>query len=245
MIRLNDELLRLFGASWRQLPANFAQRRKQLHRKGLRVLLRRQHWMWHGLLRSFGEPGREGVPTPPRLRPRLLVSGGPPWRSSTAVPFWGWKDPRNTLTLRLWLDLFPEARVIHVIRSGIDVALSLHRRAAQRGVGTPECSDPAYCFQLWERYAQEGCAWRTLPESRYLEVYYEELLREPRAQLLEMLRFVGSSPDTDCKPALALCTQRPTQPAPPEQGRLERLAANSQWFAELGYTQPSTRRARH
>jgi hypothetical protein len=35
---------------------------------------------------------------------------------------WGWKDPRNTFTLPLWLDLFPEARVVHVVRHGADVA---------------------------------------------------------------------------------------------------------------------------
>ena len=35
---------------------------------------------------------------------------------------WGWKDPRNTFTLPLWLDLFPDARVVHVIRHGADVA---------------------------------------------------------------------------------------------------------------------------
>ncbi|MBE9554562.1 MAG: sulfotransferase, partial [Proteobacteria bacterium] len=27
---------------------------------------------------------------------------------------WGWKDPRNTFTLPIWLRLFPDARVIHV-----------------------------------------------------------------------------------------------------------------------------------
>lgn len=32
---------------------------------------------------------------------------------------WGWKDPRNVYTLGLWLIQFPNARVIHIIRSGI------------------------------------------------------------------------------------------------------------------------------
>lgn len=37
---------------------------------------------------------------------------------------WGWKDPRNTFTLPVWLDLFPDAKVVHVLRHGIDVAAS-------------------------------------------------------------------------------------------------------------------------
>jgi hypothetical protein len=42
---------------------------------------------------------------------------------------WGWKDPRNTITLPLWLRLFPEARVLHVRRDPEAAARSLHRRA--------------------------------------------------------------------------------------------------------------------
>jgi hypothetical protein len=45
---------------------------------------------------------------------------------------WGWKDPRNTLLLRLWLEIFPAARVVHVVRNGVDVALSLKRREQRR-----------------------------------------------------------------------------------------------------------------
>jgi hypothetical protein len=42
---------------------------------------------------------------------------------------WGWKDPRNTLTLPVWLRLFPDARVLHVHRDPEAAARSLHRRA--------------------------------------------------------------------------------------------------------------------
>jgi hypothetical protein len=42
---------------------------------------------------------------------------------------WGWKDPRNSLTLPYWLRLFPEARILHVRRNSEGVANSLMRRA--------------------------------------------------------------------------------------------------------------------
>lgn len=48
---------------------------------------------------------------------------------------WGWKDPRNSLTLPLWLNLLPEARVLHVRRGLESVAASLHSRALQAAAG--------------------------------------------------------------------------------------------------------------
>lgn len=42
---------------------------------------------------------------------------------------WGWKDPRNSLTLKYWLHLFPNAKVLHVRRNPDAVVRSLMRRA--------------------------------------------------------------------------------------------------------------------
>lgn len=41
---------------------------------------------------------------------------------------WGWKDPRTTILLPLWLDRFPDARIVSIRRHGVDVADSLYRR---------------------------------------------------------------------------------------------------------------------
>jgi hypothetical protein len=41
---------------------------------------------------------------------------------------WGWKDPRNTLTLNIWRELFPNSKIIHIYRNPIDVAASLRDR---------------------------------------------------------------------------------------------------------------------
>jgi len=51
------------------------------------------------------------------------------YRSIFNINFpWGWKDPRNTFTLPLWLEIFPNSKIIHVYRNGIDVASSLYTR---------------------------------------------------------------------------------------------------------------------
>lgn len=48
---------------------------------------------------------------------------------------WGWKDPRNTVLLPIWRDIFPEAKIIHIYRNGIDVAASLCKREKKRKAG--------------------------------------------------------------------------------------------------------------
>jgi hypothetical protein len=42
---------------------------------------------------------------------------------------WGWKDPRNSLFLKYWLRIFPEAKIVHIYRNPVDVAYSLSQRS--------------------------------------------------------------------------------------------------------------------
>lgn len=44
---------------------------------------------------------------------------------------WGWKDPRCSYTLPFWLSLFPDAKVVHIKRHGVDVANSLVVRSKE------------------------------------------------------------------------------------------------------------------
>ena len=117
---------------------------------------------------------------------------------------WGWKDPRNTFTLPLWLDLFPDAKVIHVYRHGVDVANSLLVRQQKplkasrerysklkklraywfrpkRGgfTNTLRCTTLEGGFSLWEEYMQEARAHVNKLGNRAVEVKFEDLLEEP------------------------------------------------------------------
>ena len=44
---------------------------------------------------------------------------------------WGWKDPRTTITYCIWKRLFPEMKVLIVVRNPYDVANSLHVRNSE------------------------------------------------------------------------------------------------------------------
>lgn len=124
---------------------------------------------------------------------------------------WGWKDPRNTFTLPIWLDLFPDARVIHVRRHGVDVAASLRRRTdravAERleayrrhGISTlhrrggfadsPRTRTLEGGFSLWEEYLEEGSAHADRLGEKWLEVRFEELVTDPGDGLQQMAGFL-------------------------------------------------------
>lgn len=98
---------------------------------------------------------------------------------------WGWKDPRNTFTLTHWLRLFPNAKVIHLIRHGWDVALSLQKRNQRPGeVHVPELNDPIAGFNLWNMYMNQAMSFN-IPN--LIHIKYEDLtaMKPDQVDLLE------------------------------------------------------------
>jgi hypothetical protein len=124
---------------------------------------------------------------------------------------WGWKDPRNTFTLPLWLDIFPEAKVIHLHRAGIDVALSLRRRGREECrlqhfyrslrflhwirpkcggfVRSLRCDSPEAGLGLWKEYVEQASRHVAMLKSRALEVNFEGLVRDPGENLAVLSTF--------------------------------------------------------
>jgi hypothetical protein len=122
------------------------------------------------------------------------------------VPAWGWKDPRTSITLPAWLELFPKARVVHIIRNGIDVAISLHRRhiaKTKRWRLHPDYRDARgydfrFCFALWEMYQAHLLTYREkVPAAQYTELRYETLLQEPESTLKSVLDGIGLTVDAE------------------------------------------------
>jgi hypothetical protein len=128
----------------------------------------------------------------------------PSWNAICQSPdyAWGWKDPRTTITFPMWLQIFPRAKFVHIVRNGIDVAISLHRRYLVRRKWwhrfftyhdyNAEIADFQYCFRLWEEYLTYFDNKRHLiPESQYLELRYEDLLASPGVQFARLIEFLN------------------------------------------------------
>jgi hypothetical protein len=121
---------------------------------------------------------------------------------------WGWKDPRTSLTFPIWFRVFPHARFLHIVRNGIDVAISMHRRAQKQRKSfmkrllqidySPLTLDFMYCFQLWEDHMSFILENRNIiPPENYLELRYEDLLASPAENLKLIMNFIEYPIDED------------------------------------------------
>lgn len=115
---------------------------------------------------------------------------------------WGWKDPRTSITFPIWLRIFPQARFLHILRNGIDVSISIHRRTKKQHNKiwkrlfpldyNPRTLDFKYCFRLWEMYVEFVLDHKDIiPDNQYMEINYENLLKNPSAMLQEICDFIN------------------------------------------------------
>lgn len=107
-------------------------------------------------------------------------------------PAWGWKDPRNTFTLPMWLELYPKAKVIHVIRNAENVSASLAKRNLVIGeVHDPRLDNPEFNLQLWKTYVDQGRSYKSTLGDRYLEIQYEDIISLATEPISQLEKFTG------------------------------------------------------
>jgi len=94
--------------------------------------------------------------------------------------YWGWKDPRSSLTLPFWLRVFPDLKVLVCVRNPAEVARSLFLRGDSRN---------APPFQLWTTYCRQLLS-ATRPEQRLI-THYESYFEDPAGELRRILDWLG------------------------------------------------------
>lgn len=105
-------------------------------------------------------------------------------REFAGQSFWGWKDPRNSLTLPFWKELIPSLKVVVCLRNPFEVSLSLRQRRH-----TP---NPLGLI-LWRIYNQ-AILDMTTPDERIV-THYDAYFTHPEAELHRVLNFLGITPD--------------------------------------------------
>ncbi|MBD0400836.1 sulfotransferase [Flammeovirga sp. EKP202] len=108
---------------------------------------------------------------------------------------WGWKDPRNSFTIEGWLKFFPNAKVVHIYRNGIDVARSLQTRnkiLAKNGIThySQSFDSLSNCFKLWEIYV-EKCLNFTDSYANSINICYDKLIHGDQKAIDDINLFLG------------------------------------------------------
>src|SRR6266496_1635966 len=93
---------------------------------------------------------------------------------------WGWKDPRNCLTLPFWQQLLPEMRYIICLRNPVDVAQSLEHLF---GFSVEKSSN------LWLTYVSSALA--DSDGQARLKIFYEDLMDDWQTELPRLAHFLG------------------------------------------------------
>jgi GT2 family glycosyltransferase/glycosyltransferase involved in cell wall biosynthesis len=125
-----------------------------------------------------------------RMKARLLIE-----RFNSAGP-WGWKDPRNSLTLPFWQNLLPGMKTLIMVRNPLEVAHSMKER-----------NGTSYSFglRLWEIYNQRVI--ETTREQDRLVTHYDLFFENPEMELRRIAHFIGL-PDAAVENAAALVQKR-------------------------------------
>ena len=127
---------------------------------------------------------------PLRMKARLLVE------KFDSAGVWGWKDPRNSLTLPFWQQVLPGMKTLIMVRNPLEVAHSMKER-----------NGTSYSFglRLWEIYNRRAI--ETAREQDRLVTHYDLFFENPETELQRIANFIGLS-DTEAGNAAALVTKR-------------------------------------
>jgi len=99
---------------------------------------------------------------------------------------WGDKTPGNTFLLPELRAVFPDAQVIHMVRDGRDVVGSYMRI---------EKHDLSVTARQWVQAVRAAQAFGASHPSQYLEIRYEDLVRQPRENVQRVVTFLDLSFD--------------------------------------------------
>lgn len=111
-------------------------------------------------------------------------------------PFFIDKNPANFLHVGLIKTLFPNAKVINVVRDPLDNAIGLFKMYFNKGA--------EYSFSMegiiyyWQGYLTLMRHWEQLYPGEVLHLSYEDLARKPKKKITEILEYCGLPVEETC-----------------------------------------------
>ena len=102
---------------------------------------------------------------------------------------WGWKDPRNCLTLPFWLELIPDLKVVFCLRNPLEIVWSLSRGGETRSFLTGNT------LKVWLTY-HERLLSAMSPEA-FITTHYLSYFYDGQAELRRVLDALGMEVDEE------------------------------------------------
>jgi GT2 family glycosyltransferase/glycosyltransferase involved in cell wall biosynthesis len=121
---------------------------------------------------NFSDPRLD----PLRMKAQLLIEG---FDSATV---WGWKDPRNSLTLPFWHDVLPRLKTLIIVRNPLETAHSMRERNG---------TSYSLGLRLWEIYNRRVIDAANAQE-RFV-THYDSFFEDPETELRRIADFIGLS----------------------------------------------------
>jgi GT2 family glycosyltransferase/glycosyltransferase involved in cell wall biosynthesis len=109
-----------------------------------------------------------------RMKARLLIEG------FHSAQIWGWKDPRNSLTLPFWEDLLPGLKTLIIVRNPLEAAYSMRKRNG---------TSYAFGLRLWEIYNRRLI--ETAGKRDRLFTHYDLFFEKAEKELQRIANFIG------------------------------------------------------
>jgi Sulfotransferase family len=113
------------------------------------------------------------------------------------VKRWAETTPQHLLYLPLIKKLIPDALIVHIIRDGRDVAVSLNKIGWIHPFAWDRKGGLLASGLFWKWMVLKGRNHGRKMGPDYMEVHYEELVNRPRETLAEIGRFIGEDLDYD------------------------------------------------
>jgi GT2 family glycosyltransferase/glycosyltransferase involved in cell wall biosynthesis len=127
---------------------------------------------------------------PLRMKARLVIEG------FASAQVWGWKDPRNSLTLPFWEELLPALKTLIIVRNPLEVAYSMRQRNG---------TSYAFGLRLWEIYNRRLIEMAS--EHERLLTHYDLFFENPENELRHVVNFIGL-PDAKVRDAAKMVATR-------------------------------------
>jgi GT2 family glycosyltransferase/glycosyltransferase involved in cell wall biosynthesis len=125
-----------------------------------------------------------------RMKGRLLIEG------FGSAHIWGWKDPRNSLTLPFWQHLLPGLKTLIIVRNPLEVAYSMRKRNG---------TSYAFGLRLWEIYNRRLI--EAAGKHERLVSHYDLFFENAEKELRRIANFIGL-PDAKVDSAAELVARK-------------------------------------